>query len=441
MVNVLLIGNGAREHVIAESIMASPQSPRLFAYMKSRNPGIAKLCEDVSIGKYDNLDEIKAFAEANKIDFAIIGPEDPLNNGVVDALEEIGIKSVGPKKNLARLETSKSFTRLLLKKYNIPGNPKFKVFNSMEGVKEYLRDELKGEFVVKADGLKGGKGVKVSGDHLKTVEEGVKYAQECVDEAGKVIIDEKLIGQEFSLMSFCDGKNTLDTVPVQDHKRAFNDDKGPNTGGMGSYSDADHLLPFLKKEDIEKASRINKMVAEALLQECGEQYKGIVYGGFIVTKDGVKLIEYNARFGDPEVMNVLPILKTDFVKICLAVMDGTLDKIKIEFAKKATVCKYAVPEGYPGNPVKNEKVDVSDIEESGSLKMYYASIDERNGELYMTGSRAIGFVGIGDNLETAEKIAEKAVNSVKGKVFHRTDIGTKALIHKRVEHMKRLRGK
>ncbi len=434
MVNVLLIGSGAREHAIAEAIMRSSKDPKLFSYMKAKNPGIAKLSEDFQLGSYDNLEEMKNFAKANNVEFAIIGPEDPLNKGAADALEEENILSVGPKKSLARLETSKSFTRLLLQKYDIPGNPKFKVFESVDGIKEFL-DELEG-IVIKPDGLTGGKGVRVQGDHFQTKEEALAYCEEVLKEHPSVVVEDKLDGEEFSLQCLTDGKTVMVTPPVQDHKRAYVGDKGPNTGGMGSYSDADHLLPFLIKKDVDTAIEITKKVAEAIYKETGVYYKGVMYGGFIVTKEGVKLIEYNARFGDPEAMNVLPILKTDFVDICKAVIDGTLDKINPEFENKATVCKYAVPEGYPVNPVRDKKVEIGDV---GEAKLYYAAVDEKDDGLYMSTSRAIGVVGISEDISDAEQIAENAIKEIKGPVFHREDIGTKELLGKRVKHMGEIR--
>lgn len=435
MTNVLLIGNGAREHSIAEAIKNSPQKPKLFSFMKANNPGIAGLSDDVQLGKYDDLEAIKSFAQANAVDFAVIGPEDPLNNGVVDALKEIKIPSVGPTKSLARLETSKSFTRLLLKKYNIPGNIKFKVFESMDGIKEFL-DEIE-ESAIKPDGLTGGKGVKVQGDHYHTKEEALKYCEEVLKDHPSVIVEEKFEGEEFSLQCFTDGKNIFATPPAQDHKRVFVDDKGPNTGGMGSYTCEDHLLPFLKQEEVNKALEITKKVAEAIYKETGNYYKGVMYGGFVVTKKGVKLVEYNARLGDPEAMNVLPIMKTDFLEICKGIIDGTLDKVKADFEQKATVCKYVVPEGYPVNPAKGKKVEIVDIPKD--VKVYYASVDKKEDGLYMSGSRAIAFVGISTNMEEAEVATENAVSSVKGPVFHREDIGTKELIDKRVKHMEELR--
>ena len=315
MVKVLLIGHGAREHCIAESF----KDAELYAYMKSRNPGIMKLAISYKVGSYDDIDAIKNFASSIKPDFAFIGPEDPLDKGIVDALESIGIKSVGPRKELARLETSKSFTRLLMEKYNIPGLPKFEVFKSLEGIKDYL-DELD-EVVIKPDGLTGGKGVRVQGDHFETKKEALNYCAEVLKTHSAVIIEEKLEGEEFSLQTLTDGSSFLNFPLAQDHKRAYEDDKGPNTGGMGSYSCADHLLPFLSKDDLMYASEITKKVAYAIEKEIGYKYKGVMYGGFILTPKGVKLLEYNARFGDPEVMNVLPLLKNNFVEICQAVID------------------------------------------------------------------------------------------------------------------------
>ncbi|MCD6522609.1 MAG: hypothetical protein J7K68_02585, partial [Candidatus Diapherotrites archaeon] len=223
----LLIGNGAREHAIAEAIKRSPRKPELVSYMKSKNPGIVSLSDAFVIGKYDDFDAIEKFVRKTDPNIAVIGPEGPLEKGVVDFLEELGVGCVGPKKELAQLETSKSFTRELLEKYKIPGNPRFKVFFSDKGIEEFI-GAIGGDFVVKADGLMGGKGVKVFGEHLKSVQEGIEYAIECIERHGKVVIEEKLIGEEFSLMSFVDGKDIKHMIPVQDHKRAYENDKGPN---------------------------------------------------------------------------------------------------------------------------------------------------------------------------------------------------------------------
>jgi phosphoribosylamine--glycine ligase len=432
---ILLIGNGAREHSIAEAVRRSPQNPELITYAKAKNPGIFRLSSQYEIGDLMDFEHLKRFASAQRCDFAIVGPDDPIGAGAVDALEEIGVKSMAPRKSLARLESSKSFTRDLLKKYNIPGNPKFKVFTSADGIKEFM-EELDGQFVVKADGLMAGKGVKVVGDHLDGIDDGFNYAKECVASDGRVIIDEKLIGQEFSLMSFVDGRTVVDMPPVQDHKRAYEGDKGPNTGGMGTYSYPDNL-PFLTSQDLKDAHDITVQTMKALEQECGSPFQGIMYGGFIVTKNGVKLIEYNARFGDPEAMNVLPLLEADFVAVCQAIINQTLDQLEIKFSKKATVCKYVAPKGYPDNPVKNEKIEVGEM--PAGVNLYYASVDEKDDGLYLGGSRAIAVVGIADDIVDAEKLAEQGVRQIRGPVFHRRDIGTQELINKRVEMIKKIR--
>jgi phosphoribosylamine--glycine ligase len=441
MANVLLIGNGAREHAIAEAVTRSKHNPKLFSYMKSNNPAIASLSSSVKIGDYSDLDDINQFATENKIDFAVIGPEDPLNNGVVDSLRKVGIPSVGPTQRLAQLETSKSFTRDLLHKYAIPGNPRYKVFSSMDGVEEFI-NELD-EVVVKPDGLTGGKGVMVQGDHFQTKAEALEHCRKILDEHPFLIVDEKLEGEEFSLQCLSDGKTVVATPPVQDHKRRFVDDKGPNTGGMGSYSSEDHSLPFMTAADVAEGLAITQQVADAIYKETGEYYKGVMYGGFIITKDGVKLLEYNARFGDPEAMNTLPLLKTDFVDICKTIVDGTLNTLTVEFEKKATVCKYIVPKGYglpkdhPDAKSTSEKIEVGNVKDA---KLYYSSVDKRDDGLYMTTSRAIGVVGIAENLEKAEQIAERAISAVKGPVDHRPDIGTKPLVQRRIDHMKKIRG-
>ncbi|MGV8058245.1 MAG: phosphoribosylamine--glycine ligase [Smithellaceae bacterium] len=440
MPNILLVGNGAREHAMAEAIMRSKEKPFLFSYMKANNPGIASLSEMTKIGSYSDLQTIVDFALTNKTDFAVIGPEDPLNNGVVDALAESGIPSVGPRKSLARLETSKAFTRNLVAKYNIPGNPQYKVFTSMEGVEAFL-NSLEG-IVLKPDGLTGGKGVLVQGDHFATREEALKLCGQILKDSASVIVEEKFDGEEFSLQCLCDGRTVVGTPLVQDHKRRFDDDKGPNTGGMGSYSLPDHSMPFLKPSDIEEGLEITRQVAAALLKETGNPYKGVMYGGFIATKNGAKLLEYNARFGDPEAMNILPLLKTDFIEVCKHIIDGTLDKLKIEFEQKATVCKYVVPKGYglpadhPDTASSRAKIEVGDV---GEARLYYSSVDKKEDGLYLSSSRAIGIVGIADTLDAARKIAEEGVKAVKGPVAYREDIGTDALIQKRIDHMKKIR--
>jgi fusion protein PurCD len=257
------------------------------------------------------------------------------------------------------------------------------------------------------------------------------------DKGDEFVIEEKFIGEEFSLMSFCDG-DTLKHMPaVQDHKRAYEGDTGPNTGGMGTYSDANHSLPFLTKNDIVEAHQINTQTAKAVKDKFGEGYQGILYGGFMATESGVKLIEYNARFGDPEAMNVLSLLDSDFIEICNGITDGTLENLDVKFQNKATVCKYAVPEGYPNSPVKNELINISKIENPDGL--FYASVDIQNGKLVEAGSRTVAVVGVADSISNAENIAEKEVSAIDGPLFHRSDIGTDMVIQKRINHMRSLR--
>ena len=400
------------------------------------NPGIAELCDEIIIDDINNPQNAGRYAKEINATLAIIGPENPLANGVSDMLWDLGIPTIGPKKNLAQIEVSKSFTRNLQKTYQIPGAPIYKYFKSMEGVSEFLK-KLGENYVVKYDGLAGGKGVKVSGDHLKNHHDAIEYCDSLIQKGSTFLIEEKFIGEEFSLMSFCDGTNIKHMPAVQDHKRAYDGDLGPNTGGMGSYSDQNHSLPFLKDSDIKEAQSINRETLKALKEHFKEDYKGILYGGFMATANGIKLIEYNARFGDPEAMNVLSILKTDLVEICEHIINGSLDKIDIQFENKATVCKYAVPEGYPDNPIKNESIDVSKVKNSDLL--YYASVDIKDGVLVESGSRTIATVGISNSIFSAEKIAEESISCVEGPLFHRTDIGTPLLIEKRKNNMDSLR--
>ena len=433
---ILVIGSGAREHAIVRALDRSPQEKEIYCLASNMNPGIAELCDEILIGNFNDPDFVVSYAKETGTILAIIGPENPLANGVADALWEAGVKVVGPTKNLAQLETSKAFTRNLLKEYNIPGGPKYQTFNSMDGVADFL-NELGENYVVKYDGLAGGKGVKVAGEHLHFHDEALVYCQELVNNNGEFVIEEKFTGEEFSLMSFCDGETLKHMPAVQDHKRAYEGDSGPNTGGMGTYSDANHSLPFLSVDEISQAHDINIKTANAVKGKIGEGYKGILYGGFMATANGVKLIEYNARFGDPEAMNVLSLLESDFIEICNGITGGTLDNIDVQFSKKATVCKYAVPEGYPNSPVKGKPIDVSGNSNPDGL--FYASVDFKGASLVETGSRTVAILGIADTIVAAEKIAEKDVSAITGPLFHRTDIGTDEVIQKRIDHMKSLR--
>lgn len=430
--NILIVGSGAREHAMARSIKKSKTPNKLFCFASNRNPGIEAISNTLEIGEIDKPLAVSNFAVNHSIDLAIIGPETPLANGVVDSLQAINIQCVGPAKDLAQIETSKSFTRDLMRKYNIPGCPEYQTFNNLTNVPKFL-NTLGENYVVKFDGLMGGKGVKVSGEHLHSHAKAIEYCEQIIANSGKFVIEEKLIGEEFSLMSFCDGEHLIHMPPVQDHKRAYENDTGPNTGGMGSYNAANQSLPFLTNSDVESAKAINIATAQALKKEFGIGYKGILYGGFMVTNDGIKVIEYNARFGDPEAMNVFSLLQSDFVEICIGIATSTLNECNVTFSNKATVCKYAVPEGYPDSPIKGERIDISKVENPDQL--YFASVDLKEDTLIESGSRTVAVVGIADTLQEAEAIAESEIKRIEGPLFHRTDIGTEALIQKRIKHM------
>ena len=440
MVNVLMIGHGAREHVLGESLVHS--GAKLFAFMSFKNAGLEDLSEGrIKIHSETDFKEIIDFCKIMNIDFVVIGPEAPLVVGIVDALEKNEIRCVGPKIEAAQLEGSKIFTRNLLEKYRIQSNITSMKFSSMDGVDEYIKDVGEENIVVKPDGLTGGKGVKVYGDHLFSKQDILSYCQELVDQKSSFLIEEKCIGEEFTLQTFVDGKNVVGTPLVQDHKRAYENDEGPNTGGMGSYSMEDHLMPFIDKNDVENAINDMKKVVAAVKAETGVEYKGFLYGQFMKTAKGNKIIEFNARFGDPEAMNVLPLMKTNFVDICMGILNGNLTS-KIEFEKKATVCKYLAPEGYPVSPIKDEKVYIDKIcIEKVGANFYYASVYREGEDIFTTTSRAIGVLGAADTLEEAEKIAENGVNCFTGKLFHRKDVGTLKLLNKRIDHMNSILGK
>jgi phosphoribosylamine--glycine ligase len=433
MANSLIIGHGAREHVIGEALVKGGAD--LYAYMSFKNAGLEDLSKNIKVHSETDFQEIIKFAKEKNIDFAVIGPEAPLVVGIVDALEKSGIPCVGPKIEAAQLEGSKVFTRNLLEKYKIQSNVKSKKFNSMAGIEDYIGEMGEENIVVKPDGLTGGKGVKVYGDHLFSRKDIIDYCEELIKQGGAFLLEEKCDGEEFTLQTFVDGKTVVGSPLVQDHKRAYEDDKGPNTGGMGSYSMKDHLMPFINKKDVDIALGDMKKTVAAVKKETGLEYKGFLYGQFMKTAKGLKLIEFNARFGDPEAMNVLPLLKSNFVDICWGIIDGNLSN-NVEYAKKATVCKYLAPEGYPDDPKKDElvKINKEKLEYIGA-KYYYASVYREGENIFTTTSRAIGILGIAENLEQAEKIAEKGIGYVEGKLFHRKDVGTLKLLQKRIDHM------
>ncbi|OGT37252.1 MAG: phosphoribosylamine--glycine ligase [Gammaproteobacteria bacterium RIFCSPHIGHO2_12_FULL_38_14] len=435
--NILIVGSGAREHAIAAALHRSNHHPRLFCCGTSLNPGIKQMTHHYWVGDITHIDTISDLACKWKIGLAIIGPEVPLAAGLADRLWANCIPTIGPKQKLAQIETSKGFARELMKKNKIRGLPRYQVFQDLKNAASFLAELGEGNYVVKADGLMGGKGVKVAGDHLHSFDEALIFCESILKQGQSFIIEEKLLGQEFSLMCFCDGEHLIPMPIVQDHKRAYVDDKGPNTGGMGSYSDADHRLPFLTDADVLQAMEMNEAILSALSNEFQERYIGILYGSFIATRDGVCVIEFNARFGDPEAMNVLTVLESDFVKICQAMVTGNLSPEHVVFSRKATVCKYAVPEGYPEQPVKDRPIDIAAVKNKSHL--YLASVNAVDGKIYLTGSRAAAYVGVDHSISAAEEIAEKEVRGIAGPLYHREDIGTDQLIKRRIDEMRKWR--
>ena len=433
MKNVLVVGSGAREVAIARCVSQSSIKNSLFCVSKDINPQIVDLCKDYFVTDLTNISDIVSYSTKTKVDLAIIGPENPLANGIVNELENVGVRCVGPKKEVALIETSKSFARKIIDLCCPEKNPQRKEFSSIEGVEGFI-EQLGGEYVIKYDGLMGGKGVRVSGEHLKNIDEGTAYANEIVNIGGKFLIEEKLVGEEFSLMSFVDGKVCKHMPVVQDHKRAYEGDTGPNTGGMGTYSFGNHSLPFLSKKDIKEAQRTNELVAKQLFEATGTPYIGILYGGFMLTRSGVKVIEYNARFGDPEAMNVLSILESDFLSICISMVDGNLKTQDVSFERLATVCKYVVPVGYPDKPEKNFEVLCNQNDRS----LFLASIMLKDQKLIACGSRTAAVVGKNKDVFQAELLAEAGIANISGKLFHRKDIGTKKLVESRIKRMKEL---
>jgi phosphoribosylamine---glycine ligase len=425
----LVVGGGGREHAIATALARNPKT-RVFSVMAKRNPGISRIAEKVLLHKETDTHRIVAFAKEEGIDYAVIGPESPLEAGIVDALDEAGIPCVGPTREAARLETDKGFCRELMHKNRIPGCPEYRVFHDTDDAVAFIESH-DGDLVVKPIGLTGGKGVRIMGEQVDR-RGAIEYARSL---HGVAVIEERLLGEEFTLQAFVDGTSLVPMPLVQDHKRAFEGDTGPNTGGMGSYTMPDHRMPFVTATDFTRALEIMKATVAAIAQS-GHPYKGILYGQFMNTAKGPKVIEYNARFGDPEAMNVLSLLSSDLGEIACGIADGSLTKKKVTFEKKATVCKYLVPEGYPDKPVSGNPVTIG--EHKGAL-LYYANIEEKDGSFVNLSSRTLAFVGMGETLEEAEQYAENAASSVKGNVRYRRDIGTRALLNQRIAHMKELR--
>lgn len=444
---VLIVGGGAREHVLGATV--ARYSGQVWVAMANRNPGLWRLAGNgnrVIQLKDTEVDKLSQWALDKKIDLAFIGPEAGLGAGLVDAFNKQGIPAVGPTKTAAQLEVDKRFMRSLLEKHMVPGRLSYQICETKEQVHEFLQEldsqGLKG--VVKPVGLTGGKGVKVMGDQLGSIDEAVEYADQIIHSKisgfGQVVIEERAVGQEITLQGFCDGKTVAPMPAAQDHPHANEGDVGAITGGMGSYTQPDGLLPFLKQGEYDEALDCMKTTVKAMNSE-GRPYHGFLYGQFIITAQGPKVVEFNARFGDPEAMNILPLLDHDLLDLGYRIAEGRLPT-KVAFDPKASVCKYIVPQGYGTSPVPPApmRVDEERLISSG-CQIYYAAVNlTDDNELYTTTSRACGVVGFGDDIDSAEHVCESGLKYVIGKhLFVRHDIATPASLAKRVNHMNGLR--
>ncbi len=425
----LVVGGGGREHAITAAL-ARERETHLAAVMATKNPGIASIADVLLLARETAVERVVGFAVDQKVDLVLIGPEAPLEAGLVDALAGAGIPAFGPTRGAARIETDKAYARGLMARHGIAGCPDYQGFSDAEEAVRYIRDHP-GDLAVKPVGLTGGKGVRVMGEQVDR-EGACAYAREL---GGPIVVEERLVGEEFTLQAFVDGTHLVPMPLVQDHKRAFEGDRGPNTGGMGSYSMADHGLPFVERADYDAALAIMDAVVQAMAAE-GTPFIGVLYGQFMNTAAGPMVIEFNARFGDPEAMNVLTLLSSDLGAIAWRCVDGTLGASAVSFRPEATVCKYLVPEGYPDAPGPSAPIDPG---APRAARLYYANVEECDGRLWTQRSRTLAFVGTGPTLEEAEAVAEAAAAGVTGPVRYRRDIGTRSLLEQRCAHMRSIR--
>lgn len=424
---VLVIGGGGREHAIVWALKKSEKITELFC--APGNAGIAELaqCVPIAVGKFQ---ELIAFAKEQAIDLVVVGPDDPLADGIVDAFEAEGIAVYGPRRNAAEIEGSKIFMKNLLKKYAIP-TARYETFTDYETALAYLRSQPL-PIVVKADGLAAGKGVTVA----YTLEEAEQALADMMVNAvfgksgSQVVIEEFLSGQEMSILAFVDGEVVRPMVAAQDHKPVFDGDKGPNTGGMGTYTPLPHIDPAIIEQSIET---IIKPTAKAMVSE-GRPFRGVLYAGLMISPDGPKTIEFNARFGDPETQVVLPRLQTDLLDIILASLNGTLDTLDIAWSEEAAVCVIVASEGYPGSYPKGLPISgLAEAEAQGALIFHAGTaIGEGVGDapgFVTNGGRVLGVVGRGADIAAARAAAYRAVEAISFPGMHyRTDIAAKALV-------------
>ncbi len=419
---ILVVGGGCREHIISERLRSEGNS--IGSVMRNKNPGIARISSALALREENEVAGTVDFAVENGADFAVIGPEGPLAAGLPDALQKRGIKCFGPTLGAAEIETSKAFARRLMEKYGIPGNPGYAVFEHYADAAGFI-DNCAYDVVVKPSGLTGGKGVRIVGEQLGDNADAKIYVKELLGGKGaSVVIEERLIGEEFSLQAVTDGRKMVAFPLAQDHKRAFEGDRGPNTGGMGSYTAGNMLLPFVSEADRENAMYITQRVLSALSSE-DRMFRGLIYGNFMVTAEGVRLLEFNARFADPEAMNVLSVTEGNLTETLASAAEGNV-KNMLNFENVSTVCRYFVPSGYGDKPVSGSEIRIEEegVRRSGVM-LYFGSVNAEGGRLLTTASRSFALLAKGDEpWEAAGKI-ENASRFVSGPVYSRRDIGTK----------------
>lgn len=419
---ILVIGSGGREHTLVWKISQSPKVSKIFC--APGNAGISHLAQCVDIGE-DNIVGLANFAQKMKIDLTIVGPELPLSRGMVDEFDKLGLKIFGPNQNATQIESSKVFSKYLMKKYNIP-SASYAVFQDIKQAFDYVKQQAF-PLVIKADGLAAGKGVFIV--------KGIKQAKEALDslmkkkifgDAGEyVVIEEFLEGEEISILAFSDGKTVLPMVPSQDHKKIFNKDKGPNTGGMGAYSPVPFYNDLSRKIVLQK---ILKPTIEGLKNE-GREYKGVLYAGLILTKEGPKVLEFNARFGDPETQVVLPRLETDLIEIFNAVIEGNLHKINLKWKDNAVVCVVIASGGYPGRYQKGKIINgLESLEEMKNIIAFHASTKFQDGKVVTSGGRVLGITAWADTIFKAKEKAYEGVEKIYfEEMYYRKDIALKGI--------------
>lgn len=430
-----LIGSGGREHALACALTRNTARDSLFVFAGSKNPGIQRIARDVFMGDLKNTVMMTEYFARHGVDFVVIGPEGPLTAGAADELRAHGIPTVGPSKSQARLEGDKGFMRQLLRDRVGWGSPAWKVVTSAGEAHSFI--ERTGEVAVKPLGLTGGKGVRVMGVHLHSVEEAVADAESLIRKDGSVLLEERLVGEEFSRMVFvADGK--LAPMPVaQDFKYAYDGENGNMTGGMGAYTFANGSMPFINTEDLSQADRLLVEVVEALEKETGQPYRGFLYGQFMVTANGPRVIEFNVRLGDPEGINEMLLFDGDASLFLAGIASGKIDSDLLSFQKKASVVKYMVPADYPDNtpdPV-DFSLEVDKIEQS-SFSVIYASVQRAGKDFQTLGSRTIAVAKLDETPEIASGRIEELLSVYQPAVLrHRKDVGDAQVIQRKIDRM------